>query len=222
MLHRRVSMPSALPSHEFTGFPKDAFAFFRELKRHNDRDWFQSNRERYESACREPMKLLIEALGDDPKEAHISRINRDLRFSRDKSPYRTFISTGVRGSYVHLSADGLYVGAGFYKGDPKTLDRFRNAIADKATGAQLAKIVASLRKKGFSVETHDRLARVPRGYAPDHARAEFLKMKDIFAGKSFRPAAWMSTPAVRGRIEAIMKDTLPLRGWVKRHVRPHT
>ncbi|HEY6218458.1 MAG TPA: DUF2461 domain-containing protein [Gemmatimonadaceae bacterium] len=209
-------------SAHFVGFPKDGFVFFRELKRHNNRDWFQANRERYEASCREPVKQLIEALGDDPKEAHITRINRDLRFSRDKSPYRTYIAAGVRGSYIHLSADGLYVGAGFYKGDPKTLDRFRDAIADKTIGGQLAKIVASLRRKGFTVETHERLARVPRGYPPDHPRAELLKMKDIFAGKSFKPAPWMSTPALGRRLETIMKDTLPLRDWVKRHVRPHS
>src|SRR4051812_26835330 len=95
-VHGGDIMATTTAAHAFAGFPKDAFAFFRELKRNNTREWFQANKDRYEAVCREPMKRLIADLGEDPKSAHITRINRDLRFSRDKSPYRAYIATGVR------------------------------------------------------------------------------------------------------------------------------
>src|ERR1043166_6909789 len=102
----QAPLPRTRSTTEFTGFPKDAFKFFRDLSRNNNRDWFQANKERYEKACKEPMKLLVSALGVDPKDAYLSRINRDLRFARDKSPYHTYIGAGVRDSYIHLSGEG--------------------------------------------------------------------------------------------------------------------
>ena len=113
----------------FNGFPRDAFTFFAGLARNNNRDWFQAHREVYEQACREPMKQLIAALGSDPARTKITRINRDMRFARGQAPYRTHIATGVGDRYLSLSAEGLYIGAGMYKPEGPTLERFRNAIA---------------------------------------------------------------------------------------------
>ena len=203
---------------QFTGFPREAFQFFRDLARHNERDWFLANKERYERACREPMKLLLADLGADPNKAHITRINRDLRFSRDKSPYRTYIATGVRGNYIHLSADGLYVGAGVYQPEPAALERFRRAIDADKSGRALQRIVMSLRGKGYKVETHDRLKTAPRGFDTDHPRIELLQMKDIFAGKSFAPSSWMSTRGAVQRVKRVMTDVCPLVDWLGANV----
>ena len=168
----------------FPGFPREAFTFFTQLARNNKREWFLAHKDVYERACREPMKELVAELGVDPDSTRITRINRDLRFSKDKSPYRTYIAAGVRDTYLSLSADGLYVGAGIYQPEPAALGRFRDAIDDKTKGAALQKLVTLLKKKGYQVDTHERVASAPRGYAADHPRIELLRMKDIHAGKT--------------------------------------
>ena len=201
----------------FNGVPREAFAFFRQLARNNNRDWFQAHREVYELACREPMKQLIAALGADPARTKISRINRDMRFARGKDPYHTHIAAGVRDRYLSLSAEGLYIGAGFYRPEGPILERFRNAIDTDASGRTLERIVTSLRRKGYRVDTHERLAAVPRGYRADHPRADLLRMKDIHAGKTLTPGTLRNAAAV-GRIRRAMADAQPLVDWLRAHV----
>ena len=202
----------------FRGFPSEAFGFFEQLAAHNNREWFQGHKDVYERACREPMQLLVAALGGDPTNSKVSRINRDLRFSRDKSPYRTYVAGGVDGNYISLSAAGVFVGAGLYRPEGPALTRFRDAVDDDGSGRALQKIVTALRKKRYTVGTHEQLARAPRGYAPDHPRAELLRMKGLYAGKTWAPAAWLSTPRALPRIRQIVKDVRPLVEWVREHV----
>jgi uncharacterized protein (TIGR02453 family) len=201
----------------FTGFPREAFTFFRQLARNNNRDWFQAHRETYEQACREPMKQLIAALGADPARTKITRINRDMRFARGRDPYRTHIAAGVGDRYLALSADGLYVGAGLYRPEGPTLERFRNAIDADASGRALHRTVASLRRKGYRVDTHERLVATPRGYRANHPRADLLRMKDIHAGKTLTPSVLGQAAAV-GRIKRAMAATTPLVDWLRAHV----
>jgi uncharacterized protein (TIGR02453 family) len=205
----------------FEGFPTEAFTFFAQLAKHNERAWLQEHKDTYDHSCREPMLHLITELGGDIAKAHVTRINRDTRFSRDKSPYRTYIAAGVKGNYIHLSATSLYVGTGFYKPEPPVLSRFRDAIEDKTSGPRLEHIVKSLRAKGYEVETHERLKSAPRGYAPDHPRVELLRMKDIFAGKSFPREPWLSTRKAFQTIKKTIDDVCPLRDWVDAYVDPH-
>lgn len=202
----------------FAGFPPEALEFFRGLGRHNNREWFQPRKTIYEQACRRPMGDLLEDLGPRFGAGRIMRINRDIRFSADKSPYRTHISAGVGGNYISLSKDGLYVGAGIYKPEPATLERFRGAVASNASGKKLQRIVSDLKRKGYQVSTHQMLTGAPRGYSTDHPRIELLRMKDIFAGKMFEPAPWLSTPKARDRITRVIDDLQPLREWLQRHV----
>src|SRR5579862_5618739 len=191
---------------EFSGFSPAARRFFRDLAQHNNRDWFQTHKDIYERACRTPMQQLGEALAPRFGPVKIKRINRDTRFAADKSPYKTRISATVGPNYVSLSADGLYVGAGVYMPDSATLERFRGAIAADVSGPRLARIVATLRRKGYDVATHDTLTGTPRGYKADHPRIELLKMKDLFAGKSFKPAPWLATKGALNRIVKVMTD----------------
>jgi uncharacterized protein (TIGR02453 family) len=204
-------------SDTFNGFPRDAFTFFAGLARNNNRDWFQAHRELYEQACREPMKQLIAALGSDPGRTKITRINRDMRFARGQAPYRTHIAAGVGERYLSLSAEGLYIGAGMYKPEGPTLERLRNAIAADASGRALQKTVTLLRRKGYRIDTHDRVASVPRGYGGDHPRADLLRMKDIHAGKTL-PAKALVTGTAVARIKRAMADVKPLVDWLRAHV----
>jgi uncharacterized protein (TIGR02453 family) len=210
-------------SGTFNGFTRNAFTFFTGLAQNNNRDWFQAHRELYEQACREPMKQLIAALGSDPARTKITRINRDMRFAPGQAPYRTQIAAVVGDRYLSLSAEGLYVGAGMYKPEGPTLERFRNAIAADTSGRALQRMVTSLLRKGYRIDTHDRLASVPRGYRRDHPRAELLRMKDIHAGKTL-PAKTLTTGTTVARVKRAMADVKPLVDWLRAHVddRPAT
>jgi uncharacterized protein (TIGR02453 family) len=203
---------------QFTGFPREGIEFFRQLGAHNKRDWFLAHKDVYERECRGPMQALVADLEPRFGPARISRINRDVRFSRNKAPYKTYVAAGLGGRYVSLSADGLYVGAGLYKPDPAPLGRIRAAIDDARTGRQLQRIVAALRRKRYDVASHETLSSAPRGYDRSHPRLELLQMKDIHAGRLFAPAPWLSTAGALERINRVMADTGPLVAWLQQHV----
>ena len=205
-------------SGRFAGFPTEAIDFFQDLAVHNNREWFQAHKDVYERTCREPMEDLVAELGPEFVASKISRVNRDVRFSNDKSPYRTYIAAGVGGNYISLSTEGLYVGAGIYKPEPAALQRFRAAIASDRSGRELHTVVTSLRRKGYHVDTHETLATTPRGYSADHPRIDLLRMKDIFAGRTFAPELWLSTRNALQRIRRVMTDVKPLSDWLRHHV----
>jgi uncharacterized protein (TIGR02453 family) len=202
----------------FNGFPHEALEFFEQLALSNNRDWFHAHKAVYERACREPMEQLVAELGADPASTKISRVNRDIRFSRNKAPYRTYIAAGFDGNYISLSPAGLYVGAGLYKPEPAALARLRSAIDSNESGPPLQRIVTSLRRKDYQVDTHEKLASTPRGYSADHPRIELLRMKDIFAGKAFPPEAWFSTRSALDRIKRVLTDIRPLADWLQVYV----
>jgi uncharacterized protein (TIGR02453 family) len=202
----------------FSGFPAEALGFFKDLQRHNNRDWFLAHKDVYERACRQPMQQLAEALAPRLGPARIPRIYRDVRFSSDKSPYKTHISAGMGRHYVSLSGDGLYVGGGMYMPDSPTLERLRGAIGADASGRQLQRIVAVLKRKRYEIDTHERLQTAPKGFTVAHPRIDLLRMKDIFAGKHFKPSAWLSTPRALDHITTVIRDTEPLTRWLAQHV----
>jgi uncharacterized protein (TIGR02453 family) len=205
-------------AEEFTGFPPEAISFLKSLDTHNNRDWFQAHKDVYEQACRQPMQALMLELEPQYGSSKISRINRDMRFARGMAPYKTYIAGGIGGSYISLSRDGLYVGAGMYKPDAAALARFRSAIDDHTSGKALVTLVTSLRHKRYDVDTHETLRSAPKGYAPDHPRIDLLRMKDIYAGKSFTPAPWLSTRKALDKITGVIDDVQPLVKWLQRHV----
>ena len=206
-------------SEPFTGIPKQAFAFFKQLARNNNREWFHAHKNTYERACRVPLQSLAATFELRFGKAKITRINRDLRFSRGQPPYKTFIGAALGGRYIALAADGVWVGAGLYMPDAKLLQRLRAAIADDDTGRELEEIVRALRRKGYEVDSHETLASAPRGYSRDHPRLALLRMKDIYAGQQFAPAPWLSTPGARRRVEKVLTDMAPLVAWLTRHVK---
>ena len=201
----------------FSGFQPEAFKFFRDLAKNNDRDWFQAHKDVYERACREPMKALMAAADPPFGGGWMSRINNDMRFNRDRAPYKTRVDAGIKGHYVSLSAQGMYVGTGIYKPEPSTLRQLREAIAADTSGRKLQTIVTALRRKGYTVATHEASATAPRGYAANHPRIELLKMKDIHAGRTFGPAL-LSTPKALAHVKKAMTDLKPFSDWLKTFV----
>ncbi|HEX5107116.1 MAG TPA: DUF2461 domain-containing protein [Vicinamibacterales bacterium] len=219
MPNARSPAPKAPEASSFSGFPREGIDFFNDLQTHNNRDWFQAHKDVYDRACREPMRALAAQFELQYGPAHISRINRDMRFSRDGAPYKTFIAAHIGWSYVQLSAHGLYVGTGMYKPEPAVLRQFRDAVASDSSGRALARMIAALRKKGYQVGTHESVGSAPRGYPADHPRIDLLRMKDIHAGKLFADEPWLATPKALPHIKKTMTEIKPLAEWLRRYVK---
>ena len=202
---------------EFTGFTRDAFSFWKGLERNNNREWFQAHKDQYERAVRRPMQLLIEELAPLYGRGRLSRINKDMRFAKEK-PYKNYLATGVAGSYISFSKEGLWVGTGMYKPEPAALRRLREAIANDTSGRELTRVIAALRRKRFEVDTHARLAKPPRGFDAAHPRAGLLCMKDIYVGRLFGPEEVSSADLLRGVAKA-MGELEPFRVWLRTYVR---
>src|SRR5688572_15601241 len=187
---------------EFTGFTREAFTFWKGLERNNTRQWFQAHKEQYEQLVRQPLQLLIDELAPLYGAGRLSRINKDMRFQKEK-PYKSYLATHLGSSYVSLSKDGLWVGTGIYKPEPAVLRQLREAMAGDTSGRELTKIIASLQRRGLEVDTHARLEKPPRGYEVTHPRADLLRMKDIYVGRLFGPDEVVSPSVLRGVVKAM-------------------
>ena len=208
----------------FAGIPPEAFRFYAELEENNNRDWWLGHKDTYDSAVKEPLTELLAGLEPEFGPARLFRPYRDVRFSQDKSPYKTAqgaFSTrqeGV-GFYLQVSADGLLIGGGYHSHTPAQLARFRAAADASASGAALQEIVDAVAGAGFTVEG-EKLKTVPRGFARDHPRAELLKHKSLSAGVDVGRPKWVSTPAVQDEVAARWRQLRPLVEWVGRYAAP--
>ena len=184
----------------FEGFPREGIAFMKRLKRNNNRPWFEKHRDEYESFVKLPMQSLIAALQPhfqkfgpefdvNPKRS-LFRIYRDVRFSKDKTPYKTHVAAhfvlrgkpkGVEGSgyYLHIEPGQAYLGGGIYMPDSDQLKKIRRAIAERSD--QFLSILRQAKfKKEFGKLEGEKLQRVPQGYELGHPMAEWLKQKQFF------------------------------------------
>lgn len=207
----------------FTGFGKGAPAFFEELAANNARDWWLSNKARYDTEVREPLELLLEDLAAEFGEAKVFRPNRDTRFAKDKSPYKTNAAAVIpRGdgasTYVSLSAEGLHIGGGGYHLERDQLARFRTAIDAERSGAELEQIAADLREHGADVTAHSILKTAPRGYSADHPRITLLRMGGIIGIWAYPPRAWLYTAKVRDKVAEQWRALDPLNAWLAENV----
>jgi uncharacterized protein (TIGR02453 family) len=190
-------MAAAAP---FTGFSRDAVQFLVELALHNERSWFQPRKAEYERLLKEPMEALCRALAGrfethglplraDPARSPF-RIYRDVRFSADKSPYKTHVSAsfpwagegGGVGAYFHLQPGEMFAGGGMWHPEPAQLAGWRQMVA-----GDLDKVEAVVKNPTFVATfgsvSGDSLKRVPTGFAADHPGAELLKLKDVTFGR---------------------------------------
>lgn len=218
----------------FSGFADENASFFRRLAKNQDRDWFHAHKAEYDEGYARPMKELLAEVRakvdasfahtelDEPK---VFRIFRDVRFSKDKSPYKThcggFLPTKRQGKatevpmalYLHVGQPSSFAAAGHYMMDPAALVRYRAAVADRR-GDELEKLLKSLRKKGFSVDSHDSYKRVPKGYDETHPRAEHLKRKGLTVGFPALPKGILATPKLLPWLVTNIKASAPLVEWL--------
>jgi len=204
----------------FAGFPDEALLFYEGLEADNSKAYWNANKDVYERAVRDPMLALLAALEPEFGTAKLFRPYRDVRFSRDKSPYKTHAGavTGHRhGRYVQVSAEGLMVAGGYYQMAPDQVTRYRAAVSDERTGTELVEITSRLAADGLTV-AGERLKRAPRGIDPDHPRVDLLRHKGLYAYRSFPPARWLSTRACLDRVAGTWRRMDPLVTWLDRQV----
>lgn len=205
----------------FRGWPAEAIEFYEGLEADNSRAYWQDNKSVYEEVVRGPMDELLKELAPQYGEGRIFRPYRDVRFSKDKSPYKTAIAaTLARGGYISLSAEGLGAGQGLYMPAPDQLERYREAVADNRSGRRLEGIVAQLRKSGITVDAHDVLKTAPKGYPKDHPRIELLRYKGLISWKQWPVGAWLGTRKAKDRLVTFFRASKPLHDWLEKRVGP--
>ena len=204
----------------FAGWPEEALDFYDGLEADNSRTYWQAHKDVYETCVLGPMAELMAELEPVHGETKIYRPYRDLRFSKDKSPYKTAIGAHVGEGYVQLSAAGLAAGRGMYGMEPDQLARYRAAVAADRTGAALEEGIAVLRKHDIDVHGRESLKSAPRGYPADHPRIELLRHKGLVAWKEWPVEPWLATPAARQRIADFLIASEPLGDWLTQNVGP--
>jgi len=215
----------------FQGFGPQALPFLKALSFHQNKEWFEANRATYEGDIKAPMGDLVEDLsaafaqaklplkGD--RKTSLFRINRDVRFAKDKSPYKTnsgavMTRCGSKNEpglfYFHIAPEGCFAAAGFYNPEPPQLANIRAAMARDPVGWK--RMLAKLAKSGLALSDEYALTRLPRGYegTDDETLAAGLKLKSIICTRPIAEAQ-LARPQLIPDLVAFAKDALPLLEW---------
>jgi uncharacterized protein (TIGR02453 family) len=221
---------------EFDGFPEQGLAFLRDLAANNDRDWFEAHRAAWDASIVPAMMAwcgeLAERLRDvmpklvfQPRiGGSIYRLNRDIRFSRDKSPYKTHVAAlmwegelkhDAPGVYLHVSPEQIIFGGGIYMFEEARLDRYRKLLHAAPSVERLQKALSTARKSGLKVEAGEKLQRPPRGVDPEGPLAELAKFKGLTLGKTYKPAGWVHSREALERSETMARAYAPLHAWLR-------
>jgi uncharacterized protein (TIGR02453 family) len=221
----------------FTGFSTATFRFLKDLGRNNNKEWFQAHRSAYEDDFLEPALAFIEAIGpliakfspDVHAEPRIGgsmmRINRDIRFSKDKRPYKDHLDMSFRsggskeapGYWFRLTPTHLVLGAGMHMLDKPELERYRKAVDARGSGEALDKAVAKVERSGYDVGG-EHYKRVPAGFPPDHPRESLLRHNGVYAGTEMKLPAEARTAAFPVFCAGHYKKMVPLMDWLSANV----
>lgn len=204
----------------FQGWPEEALDFYEGLEADNSKVYWTAHKAVYESAVLAPMTELLAELAPEFGPGKIFRPYRDVRFSKDKSPYKTAMGATAGAGYIHLSAAGLAAGSGMWMMAPDQLSRYREAVAGQDTGTGLAKLIGEIEGHGIEVHGHDRLKSAPRGFPADHPRADLLRNKGLTAWQEFRAGPWLGTAQAGDRIAGFLRAARPLSDWLDEYVGP--
>ncbi len=205
----------------FRGWPTEALEFYEGLEADNSKTYWTEHKAVYDKHVYAPMVELLAELEPEFGPGKIFRPYRDVRFSADKSPYKTAIAATLEaGGYIHLSAAGLAAGSGMYMMGADQLDRYRRAVAEDVTGEELGRVIATVEKHGIRVHGHETLKTAPKGYPKDHPRIDLLRHKGLVAWKEWPAAAWLGTAAAKKRVVDFLRAAQPLHDWLTDRVGP--
>jgi uncharacterized protein (TIGR02453 family) len=203
----------------FGGWSDEALKFYEGLEADNSKSYWTANKAVYDDKILRPMTELVEQLAPEFGEPKIFRPYRDIRFSADKTPYKTHIGATLGGTgYVQFSADGLGAGAGMWHMEPGELARYREAVAGERSGGELEEIIAKIEKAGVDVHGHETLKSAPRGYAADHPRIELLRHKGITTWQHWDPEPWLQTPDAAEKVRSFLRTSAAFCGWLTDNV----
>ena len=207
---------SESPASTFAGFPVAALDFYDDLEVDNTRAYWEKHKDVYTESVKAPMAALCAALAPEFGEAKVFRPYRDVRFAKDKTPFKThqgaFVPAGpATGWYVEVSARGVRTGAGFYEASSPRLASIRAAIDDDRRGPELERLLAGLAADGWDV-AGERLKTTPRGYSADHPRIGLLRHKSMTVGRSHGFEPVVHTPEL---LDVVRDDWRALRPFVE-------
>ena len=202
----------------FSGFPVAALDFYDDLEMDNTKSFWTAHKDVYEQAVKVPMTALVAALEPEFGSAKVFRPYRDVRFAKDKTPYKThqgaFVASGpATGWYVQVGAPGVRVGVGYYEASSPRLASLREAIADERRGRALQRILDRLRKQGWE-QGGEKLKTTPRGYDADHPRIDLLRHKSLTLGRSYGFEPVIHTSNLLDRVRADWRAGRPFVEWV--------
>jgi uncharacterized protein (TIGR02453 family) len=207
----------------FSGIPLAAVEFYEQLAVHNSKTWWAEHKDVYEQSVRLPLEALLAELEGEFGAAHIYRPYRDVRFSKEKTPYKDHQGAliGVEdsiGYYVQISAEGLYVGGGWYAASSLQTQRYRDAIDSAAVGA-LTPALAKALKAGLAL-SDDLMKTRPRGIADDHPHLELLRRKNVLLSHQFGTPSWLDTRTTLTKVRSTWRALTPIVEWLADHVGP--
>jgi uncharacterized protein (TIGR02453 family) len=204
----------------FEGFPDEGLVFYEGLEADNTKTYWTQHKDDYEKHVRGPLQALLEELAPEFGPAKVFRPYRDVRFSHDKTPYKTHQGAVVhpegRGAgawYVQLSADGLMVAGGAWRLESDQVGRYRRAVADDVQGTRLEAEVSRLAAAGWSIDG-EKLSRVPAGYAADADRIDLLRHKSLHASRRWVPEEWLHDRRALDEVRTAWRDLGALNAWL--------
>ena len=208
----------------FEGFPDEGLVFYEGLEADNSKTYWTRHKADYEAHVRGPLLALLEELGPEFGTAKVFRPYRDVRFSHDKTPYKTHQGAvvsatghGAGGWYVQISAEGLHVSGGAWRLESDQVDRLRRAVADDVQGPRLQHEVDRLLGLGFSIDG-ERLTRLPAGYPADSPRADLLRHKSLHATRRWIPADWLHDRRALDEVRGAWRELQALNAWLADNV----
>jgi uncharacterized protein (TIGR02453 family) len=203
----------------FEGVPTAALDFYEDLEADNSKAFWTSHRNAYEEHVKAPLTALAAALADEFGEPKFFRPYRDVRFAKDKSPYKTHqgIWFGETRRYLQISAAGLLIAGGYYETTPSQVSRLRRAVADDIAGPALERALNAVRKARFDLGG-ETITRVPTGFPKDHPRADLLRYKSLTAHREFGCPEWLATKRAKTEIARSLRALEPLVSWLDTHV----
>src|SRR3954451_11654148 len=198
----------------FSGISFTALDFYEDLAADNSKTFWTAHKHVYDEQVRAPLEALAAELEKQYGPAKLFRPYRDVRFAKDKTPYKTHQGMWLAESalYLQVSAAGLRLAGGYWETSSAQVDRLRRAVADDVAGPQLERTLATARRKKLTIGGEE-LTRVPSGYPKDHPRAELLRFKTLTAAADVGCPDWLSTPKAKAEIVKSWRSIVPLIGW---------
>ncbi|HPE13075.1 MAG: DUF2461 domain-containing protein [Actinobacteria bacterium] len=196
-----------------TGIPAEAFEFYEHLDVDNSREFWIEHKSEYEQYVRDPLHELAQSLEPDFGPAKLYRPYRDMRFSRDKTPYKDhqgcfFAADNGLGWYLQVSVHGLMVAGGWYSSSGPQVKRFREHITEAGAG-DIRAALKGLPKAGFTIDGEQLKSR-PRGIDADHPDLDLLRHRTLHATKTWEPEAWMGTKRLRTTVHKSLDKLRPM------------